>query len=348
MSYTLDQTTDYSHRELHTFLHGINPPDFVKQAELDTKESVAKLDQNAFADRYNRAYPIHNPAATYVSHAHFINKRASLEKKWGVGYAEEVATRLKQAAEIHKIAGDIEAYNQHVTKTAAAAPEEKVVYAGEIGGQPVGLFAYKTAADLVKHAADFTANINDYPFDLRRPIAENFYKLAVEHGIDELPDLLCKYAGLFFPHTQLFVAELERRKNKLAAEHQPAYDKIIEKVASAACSADYYDICAQAYAAEKQAGAWDHKATRRLLGDIVDTTHTLSAEKIASLLNVVEMAGNQYDLSELQKVSKDIYKEAFGVDLDPTSQDSLRDVLPTMPLSDVALFRELSGVAPLS
>jgi len=348
MSYTLDQTTDYSYRELHTFLDGINPPDFVKQAELDTKESTAKLDQNAFADRYNRAYPIHTPAATYVSHTHFVNKRASLEKKWGVGYAEEVAGRLKQAGELHKIASDLESYSQHVTKQAAVAPAEKLVFETEIHGQPIGLFAYKTAADLVKHAADFTTNINDYPFDIRRPIAKNFYKLAVEHNIDELPDLLCKYAGLFFPHTQLFAAELERRKNKLAAEHQPDYDKIIEKVASAASAADYYDICAQAYTAEKAAGAWDHKTTRRLLGDIVDTTHTLSAEKIASLLNVVEMAGNQYDLADLQKVSKDIYKEAFGVDLDPGSTDSLRDVLPTMPWSDVALFRELSGVAPLT
>ncbi|NBQ70011.1 MAG: hypothetical protein EBU46_14770 [Nitrosomonadaceae bacterium] len=135
---------------------------------------------------------------------------------------------------------------------------------------------------------------------------------------------------------------------KLAEDKQAAYEPLLEKAARASSAEDYYEICGEAYEVEKQAGAWDYAVTRRTLGDIIDRTFTLSIDKVAALLNVVDMAGEPYSMNDLQKVSKDVYKEAFGADLDPSNGDQLRDILPTMPLSDVALFRELSGVNPLA
>lgn len=348
MSYTLDQTTDYSFRELHTFLDGISTPEFVKQAEMDTKETVEKLSEEAFADRYNRAYPIHTPAATYLSHAHFTQKKAELSKKWGVGYVEEVAARIKTAGELHKIASDLSGYEKQAAEKAAVTPEEKCVFTVKVGEADTGLFPYRTKEDLSKQAEEFAANISNYPFDWRRPIAVSFWKQASEVNLEELPELICKYAGMYFPDTSSFADELTRRMNKLSDDKQADYAKLIEKAASAVSAEDFYELCGEAYEAEKQAGAWDHAITRRTLGDIVDTTFTLSIDKVASLLNVVDMAGEPYCINELKKVSKDIYKEAFGADLDPSNGDQLRDVLPTMPLSDVALFRELSGINPLS
>ncbi|NBQ70534.1 MAG: hypothetical protein EBU46_17565, partial [Nitrosomonadaceae bacterium] len=165
MSYTLDQTTDYSYRELHTFLDGISTPEFVKQAEMDTKDSVEKLAEEAFADRYNRAYPIHTPAATYLSNAHFIQKKAELAKKWGVGYVEEVAARLKTAGELHRIAPDLSNYEKQAAELATREPGEKTVFSAKVGEVDTDLFPYRTKEDLSKQAEEFAANISNYPFD---------------------------------------------------------------------------------------------------------------------------------------------------------------------------------------
>jgi hypothetical protein len=76
--------------------------------------------------------------------------------------------------------------------------------------------------------------------------------------------------------------------------------------------------------------------------------YSLSPEKAAEeLSSYVDMAGQTYDLRDLQKVSAEIYKQAFGTDLNPGNLAELRDVLPTMPTSDVPLFLELSGVKPV-
>lgn len=347
MSYTLDQTTDHSFRELYTYLDGIRTPEFVKQAEMDTKESVEKLSEDAFGDKYNRAYPIHTATATYLSHAHFFQKKAELANKWGVGYVESVSTRLKTAAELHKITADLQDYEKQANEIAARTHSERFVYTVKVGEADTTLFPYCTKEDLLKQAEEFAAHMNDYPFDWRKPISASFWKHASNVNLDELPELICKYAGMYFPDTSMFTGELTRRMHKLSTEYQPAYAELVTKSASAVSSDDYYQLCAAAYEAEKQAGAWEHTSTRRALGDIVDNTFTLSIDKVSSLLNVVDMAGEPYSMLDLQKVSKDIYKEAFGADLDPANGDQLRDILPTMPRSDVALFRELSGVSPL-
>ena len=62
MNYNLDMTSDYSLRELHGFLDISTIPDFVKSGELLTKEAAAAMNEEAFADRYHRAFPIDNAA----------------------------------------------------------------------------------------------------------------------------------------------------------------------------------------------------------------------------------------------------------------------------------------------
>jgi hypothetical protein len=95
------------------------------------------------------------------------------------------------------------------------------------------------------------------------------------------------------------------------------------------------------------AGVYDKPLFYREFGDIIDRTMTLTLSKIAEYLDVVEMAGDTYKMSDLQKVSKDVYQQAFNAEIDPTKTAELKEVLPTMPASDVALFRELSGIKAL-
>lgn len=348
MRKSLDQTTDYSYQETHSFLHGTALPDFVKRAELTTKEATINLPAESFADRYHRAFPIDSAPNVYVSNAFFVNKKAELQDLWGSNFVVEVEERIKKASDIFGITEDLERYNSQLLVKSAHDYSEQYVASFEIGGKEYQLFPYKTAVDLTKSASQFNNNIKNYPFGWRKTIAENFVKRAEELGVEELPDLICKYAGLFYPDTRLFTTELNRRMNKLSNEGaKTRYKACVEKAASVTSRDEYYELCSDVYSIEKSAGVYDNNRVYTELGDVVDKTFTLSMYKVAALLDVIQMAGEPFDIQALQKVSKDIYKEAFGIDLDPGDVGSLKDTLPTMPLSDVALFKELSGVRPL-
>ena len=348
MRYNLDVTDDYSFKELHSYLGIAELPDVVKQSEALTKAATASLPDESFADRYHRAYPIDTPANVYISNAYFTNKKAALEEKWGSSYVAEVEDRIKKAAEITNLTKELEAYNTVVIEKAASDYSEQHVASFDDNGVAYELFPYKTAADISKAAEVFAKHIKEYPFGWRQEIAQNFVKKAEELGVEELPELVCKYGGLYYPDARSFTDELTRRMNKLSSETDKAeYVKCIEKAATADSRSAAMAVCQEAYMIEKKAGAYENVLVYRQLGDIVDKCFPLSIYKIAELLNVIEMAGEPYAVTDLQKVSKDIYKEAFGVELDPTNVETLKETLPTMPLSDVALFRELSGVKAL-
>jgi len=347
MRLNLDQTTDFSNKELYSSFKGVELPNYVKQAEATTKEATANLPTESFADRYHRAFPVNSASDTYVSQAFYMAKKAELKKLWGANYVEEVGTRLTKAAELFGITEDVEQFNRTTTEKAAVDYTEQFIASFQLGDSSYDLFPYKTAMDLTKAAEDFSNNIKSYPFNWRTTIAANFVKKAEEFGIDHLPDLLCKYGGLFFPDTRLFQAELERRMHKLGEKAQEKYASCIKNAENISSRADALTLCGEAYMIEKEAGVYDNNQVYRQLGDVVDKTFTISIYKMADFLNVVEMAGDPYSIDDLKKVSKDIYKQAFDYEPDFDKLSETKDILKTMPTSDVALFKELSGVRPL-
>ena len=345
--YSLDQTTDFSYRELHSFLDINTIPEFVKQGECLTKEAANSLPDEAFADKFNRAFPISSAPDVYISNAFYINKKAELIKLWGEHYANTVQGRLIKAAELFEITSDIEKYNQNFMEKSAQDYAEHNVASFVIGNTSYDLFPYKTAEDVVSQADQFAKNISNYPFGWRPKIASAFVKQAAELGIKELPDIICKYGGMFFPDAREFQETLARRMRKLGQEDQQKYQECLTKAASMSSREDALNICEAAYYIEKAAGVYEKPMLYREMGDIVDRTMTLTLDKIAEYLNVVKMAGDCYKVSDLQKVDKDIFKQAFGVDIDPAKTAELKEILPTMPNSDVALFRELSGISAI-
>lgn len=345
MRYSLDITDDYSFKELHSFLDITSIPDFVKSGECVDKNAANALPDAAFADTYHRAFPVTSAPDVYVSNAYFMNKRAELTKLWGSNYVKDVATKLIKAAELFDIYKDISKYNQDLDTKEAQDYTEKTVVSFEIGGNSYELFPYKTADDISYQAQQFATNINNYPFTWRPTIAAEFLKQASELGVEELPDIICKYGGRFLPDAREFQGTLARRMRKLSQANQEKYHPLIEKAASITSRQDAFDVCSQAYAIEKAAGVYEKPLLFREMGDIIDRTMTLSMSKVAELLNVVKMDNDIYKIADLQKIDKDIYKQAFGCDIDPSNANELRDVLPTMPGSDVALFRELSGIS---
>lgn len=193
----IDQTKDYSNVKLYHLLRDVQLPDFVKEASLDTTDS---LDKEAFADPYHRLYPINTPASVYISNAFFQDKKAEIVDKFDVSFSTAIEESINKAAKLFEIEKDIEAYNKQANeKVATDYPVSYVAEIKDFEDEEFKLFPVKTSEDVKQAAEVFTKNINKYPFEWRKDIANGFINKAAEFGVDELPDLICKHAGMFYP-----------------------------------------------------------------------------------------------------------------------------------------------------
>lgn len=344
----LDQLNDQSNIQLFRLLSGVELPEFVKDAEVDSDATVSGLEKSAFADEVNFAYPIDTPARVYVSNAFFQAKKAELTQRYGSMHTENVAAKIAAAAELFSISAELTNFNELTNKRANHDLELRHVCEVEEG---TALFPYKTAAEFSQSAQVFANNIGKYPFDWREKIAKAFLAQSAEVGVDELPDLVCKYAGLFFPiDTASMSNELARRANKMssktAAERLTQLSQAVDGLEFDSIE-DVMKVARIVHHTELEDGAYGRPKTAELLPDPVGSLFAVSPIKVAGLLNVVDMAGEKYRMDALTKVSAHQYKEAFGIDIDPTNEEALRTILPTMPLSDVTLFRDLTGVEPI-
>lgn len=346
MSLNLDQSHDTSHRELVCLMNCIDIPESVKCAELDDLEVIRHFDKEAFADDYNKAYPINSPARVYVSNAYFFKKKASLEKKWGSSYVTHVADRINKAAGLFGIKDQLDSYEKQASTRDSKDYSKEPITTIKVAEVDYQVFPVKTKDDFVKSAQLFVESIGNFLFPHRVQIAEAFVKKADQYEVDELPELVYKYAGLYYPDLSELKQKLWYRSTKVAsAEAKKAYRQLIEVECD--CKEDVFKIAACVESIERQDGIYDNEKLSALLGDPIDHLFTLSVTKVAEMLNIVSLGGEQYAIDALKKVSSDVYKQAFGIDLDPSNEGQLRDILPTMPLSDVSLFQELSGARPI-
>ena len=345
---SFDQATDYSKKELYTLLRDAELPEYVKTAEVDDYDLLTGLQKEAFADRNRRIYPINEPSRVFVSNSYFLSKKADIEKLYGKNYSRQIENRIKEAADIFGITEDLEKYTQRQEKKASEDYPE--AYLGEfvVAGSDVNLYPVKTAQDLNVNADHFVRNIANYPFEWRAKIAKEIVKAAHKLGTDEVPDLVLKYAGYFYPDFENIETELWRRSTKLQkAGHVEIYNKLKEDVKNISTVDEVMKLAETLSYVEDMEGLYDNVKVASILGDPVDKLFTKSIEKVAEALNFIEAHGDKYLVEDLQKVSADKYQEAFGFDIDPSDLEKLADVFPTMPRSDIKLFEEIAGVVPI-
>ena len=348
--YNFDASTDYSGKEMHRMFMDVELPGYVKTAEVDDFSELRKLPKTAFADPERMIYPINTPARVYVSNAYFINKKADISKLYGESYASQLESNIVKAAEVFDIVEDLKEYQQNLNVKLASDYETRCMVDFDVEGmQPVQLYPVKTAQDIVDSADSFAKNLNNFPFSVRVKSAENFVKAAQELGVDELPDILMKYAGMFYPDLNNLDKELWRRKTKLAKEeHKEIYDKIRGDLENMNSFSDVMKIAETCFNIENMEGLYDKVKIAQILGDPVDCFFTEQITKIASDLNYVEVHGDKYKLDDLTKISKDKYEEAFGDSgIDPTDPEKIAEILPTMPRSDVKLLEDITGLRPI-
>ena len=351
MKIAFDQQTDYSGKEMFNMFRDVELPEYVKTAEVEDAYEVYKLPKAAFADPERMIYPINSPATVYISNAHFINKRADIVKLYGEDYASQLQNKIEKAAEILEITEDLQDYNSRLNVKQAADYEENFMVDFNVDGMtaPVQMYPVKTASDLSAAAESFTSNIQNFPFDVRVKSAENFVKAAGELGVDDMPELLMKYAGMYYPDLTNLDMELWRRGNKLTKEaHLDIYEQIRGDLDNMQNISDVMKIAETCFNIENMEGLYDNVKVAKLLGDPVDMFFTEPVTKIASDLSFVEVHGDKYKLSDLTKISKDKYEEAFGDSgIDPADPEKIADILPTMPRSDMKLLEEITGLRPI-
>jgi len=347
-TFKLDQSTDYSNKELYSLLRGSDLPDYVKTAEVDDYDELQQLPKEAFADGSRKIYPLNTPARAYVSNAFFTSKKAALSKLYGKQYVSTIEKNIKEAAAIFDISEDLATYSSSFEKKASVDYGVQHLGEFELDGSEVKLYPVKTAADLLDSSIHFKNNIKNYPFSWRTKIAQNIVSLAKTMEVEELPDLVMKYAGLYYPDLEKVSQEVWRRSRKLKnAEHIEMYDKLAEDTENIGDIEEVMKLAETLFNIENMEGLYENVKIAASLGDPVDCLFTKSIDKIAEDLNFIEAHGDKYSVEDLQKVSCAKYQEAFGLALDPKDLEKLADIFPTMPRSDIKLFEEIAGVKPL-
>lgn len=352
MKIAFDQQSDYSGKEMYSMFKGVDLPEYVKTAEVEDAYEVYKLPKTAFADPERMIYPINSAATVYISNAHFINKRADIVKLYGEDYASQLQNNIEKAAEILDITEDLQDYNNRLNVKQAADYEENYMMDFSLDGMPetsIKLYPVKTASDLVEASESFVTNIHNFPFEVRVKTAENFVKAAGDLGVDDMPEMVLKYAGTYYPDLTNLDHELWRRSTKLTKEaHVDIYEQIRGDLDNMTSISDVMKIAETCFNIENMEGLYDNVKVAKLLGDPVDMLFTESVIKIASDLSYVEVHGDKYKLSDLTKISKDKYEEAFGDSgIDPADPEKIADILPTMPRSDMKLLEEITGIRPI-
>jgi hypothetical protein len=345
MNYTVDQSTDHSNRELYHFLTGVDLPIFVKEASIDDIKAPASMAKTAFADQSNGLFPINTKARVYVSNAFFINKKAALTEKYGNDHVNKIEENIKKAADLFLIGDSLEQYNKIANAKLHQGYDDKSVTL-KIANDDVELFSIKTATDLSRCAGQFSNTIHKYPYEWRRNIADQFVKAAEEFDVDELPDLVLKYAGYYYPDIEEVRVELARRMTKVSGDNKKRYHELISDIENIGSKEEVFKLAETCYYIEKNAGLYDKPHYRSILGDVVDRFFTLHLDKVAEMLDTIEMGGEKFAMADLYNVPEDIYHKAFGFEISPKSAEAV-DILPTLPRSDVSLFKELSGVQPI-
>lgn len=337
-----DQTTDFAHQELYRILYKIELPEMIKEAELTTDYSQVR--NELFADSVGRRYPLFTPAEVYISNAFFMDKKAELAKKYGEAYVSDIASKIAHAADLFNITEDIEDFNRQFLQKQAEAPKGEHMFSTNINDLKIDLFLVKTAEDFTNTVETFTKNSTKFPFEWRCQIAENLIKKAKEFNVEQLPELVYKYAGVYYPDVEEIKKDLKFRSTKINNEKlaQIYFQELSAMVDMAKTHKDFFKLAEIIEDLDMVFGL--DKISKRLKAPI-DIVFGVSPQKIAELMDYIELAdGKSYSLQKLSNIDAAIYKQAFGIDINPKNRQELKEILPTMPLSDVYLFKELSGL----
>lgn len=181
MQPTLDQASDPAGKQLHQISQRYGLPLYVKHAAWDDL-SKDELRRDLYADPAGKQFPCHTPAATWLSAAHFEEKRAMFNPD----QQRTIYSRLLRAGEQWSILPDLAGIREKRAQLAklATAPLPDSMFAflfkNDKTGETDRHWRIANPAELQKAAAELQQHRDQMPYLERRMIAERLLKRAGE------------------------------------------------------------------------------------------------------------------------------------------------------------------------
>lgn len=356
MTTPLDQTQDVTDRETHRLTTLFACPDFVKTAAREKTHGNDTLPRHMYADQYNKLYPCHSAAATWLSALYFADKQASFEPARG----EAIRERIHSAA---KFFGILSAVNEVEEKVASATNDDinslpdsdfAIVWVSDAGTQRH--WPLRNATEVKFAAAHFNKHRDEFVFEDRQKIAEKILSKSDEYDADigEHAHTLALSAG-YGACAAKVASEMIRARTALVGRKNPEMRVALLKLADAMDSnpeqARERDTRLKVAAVVDEFDRENH--LDRMYGDggLSRPEEILFAvtEKAARDFtndNVETITGNVYALDDLEKIGVEHVREWLGDDFaDAVSaggvfldRDKLAAIVPTLDRGMAATF----------
>ncbi len=320
----MDQQRDITHRTLYNILQerpGIEP--LIKQASVGV--SLDNLPNSAFADTYNRAYPVDTPANTAMSLAYAI-KTADL--------APHVSSNLSRAAEIYGI---------------ILPPKAQVKVAHE---EPRYLlpkqkkFGIKTASDVPKAEAALKRVSSKLSTEDLATAATVLVKAAADSD-QNVSSIVMQWAGLAQCDLEKAAEWIEAREDSLSGKANGVFAKVASVVRafdSENTRDDLVKIAETVGKLDEVYGLQVHY--NRKLPNPMETVFNTKT----SMEKMVSLAGTDVPLADLMKKDPEFYGDVLGDDILPEittdgklDETKLVEELPILPADMLKLLVSKMG-----
>jgi len=367
-----DQSKDTNGQHIYRIISSFETPDFVKSASRDDLCGNEQTPFNMFADVTRRLFPVHSPAATWMSAAFFHEKRASYNPE----LAKQIENRLIESARFFKIASAVHSIFEQMTKTAAVASDElpddafALVFEDK-DGNTVRRLPLRNAGEVKTAAAWLCQYRDELTFEDRRQIADSVMSKAVKFGADIAPqrNALERMAGLGACSAKAAAELIESRIRVQGYTNRPT--PLQQELQKLATVLQEQPECLQQFGVlTKLASTIDqfdrlnnlHTKYDDVLERPEDVLFGVTEKVAAELSNELigsALTGNYYKRDDLQRVPLTALGASLGADfVDAVStanawvdMEKLAHEIPKLSLGDAETFDAIaaeSGVPPFA
>jgi len=317
----IDQTRDISGRETHRIFSLYPAPDFVKNADHAGRCGEAEtLPRHIYADPFNKLYPCHSSAATWLSAAFFADSHATNNTE----KLAAVRDNIVKAAAYFGIAGSVAELFEKAEKNAATdltqLPDDDfaVVWTTAAGARDRH-WPLRNGSEVKMAASQFYKYRDEFTFSDRHKIAARILDKSFEYNADlgDAQDALLLAAGRGACAAKT-AAEMVRDRAQLLRRLHPQYSGELGKLAE--LIAGNPEDARSVEFRIKLAGVIDAVDRETHLARMYDAGGLPRAEEV--LFAVTEKVANDFMSAHVQTTTGNVYALA---DLEKIAVDDLRD-----------------------
>lgn len=375
----MDQIRDTNLVQFYQIYKKYELPDFVKSASctmvgLDINED--SIDDKFYAYPVKKLFPCHSPAATWLSYAYFLEKKAEFEPE----VADFIESSIKWFGNYYNIDNYLDKLsklnNKFEKSACSAAPKTDEDYAlvyYDADNNKKRYFPISNRPEIIKSAQHLILHRNLLPFQYRHIAAQKILDRVNEYGVvlkaEENKELL-KMAGLGLSSSKECATHIVNRVmlTKPFVKDDTSMKEVHTGLLKIAKSIlDNPNVILDYEAKVKLAETLDtfdktYQITpgSELVPHVEDIFFGITPTDLVKVANatVETITGNIYHLDDVSKVPVLQVKSVLGEDLaDSMTNDGLSlapekvaEIVPTLPRPDAELFDKLMlqlGIRPV-